>query len=205
MKRKLILVAAMLASLAVAPSAASAHDHMHHDAQIDAPAAHSDHSIYNLESNWTTQDGASAPLASLQGRPVVAAMGYTTCKDICPAIVADMMWIEKHLPPGAPGRVKFAFFSIDSAGDTPARLKAYADDHGFDPQGWTLFHRDEDAVRELAAALGVGYRPDGKGGFDHAAVISLLDANGEIVFQQRGVRASSEELLAKISGVLTRN
>ena len=40
-------------------------------------------------------------------------------------------------------------------------------------------------MRELAAALDVPYRPDDQGGFDHAAVLSLLDANGEIVFQQR--------------------
>ena len=57
-------------------------------------------------------------------------------------------------------------------------------------------------MRELAAALGVGYRPDGLGGFDRAAVISLLDANGEVVFQQRGVKANSEELLDKLKELL---
>ena len=61
---------------------------------------------------------------------------------------------------------------------------------------------DDDAVRELAAALGVGYRPDGPGGFDHTAVISLLDDKGDIVFQQRGTQASSDELLAKVSGII---
>jgi len=203
MNRRFSAVAAVLSAFLLGPS--FAHDHMHPDAQIEAPAAHSDRSIYNLESKWTTQDGATVALDALKGQPVVAAMGYTTCKDICPAIVADMMWIEKRLPLGATARVRFAFFSIDSAGDTPPRLKAYADEHGFDPAKWTLFHGDEDAVRELAAALGVGYRPDGKGGFDHVAVISLLDSNGEIIFQQRGVKASSEELLAKLSGMLAKN
>jgi hypothetical protein len=41
-------------------------------------------------------------------------------------------------------------------------------------------------VGELAAALGVGYRPDGQGGLDHAAVISLLDAKREIVLHYSG-------------------
>ena len=98
----------------------------------------------------------------------------------------------------------FAFFSFDSAVDTPARLKAYADEHGLDPGRWTLYHGDEDAVRELAAALGVAYRPDGQGGFDHAAVISLIDAKGEIVFQQRGTQASSDDLLARLNTLLGR-
>ena len=57
-------------------------------------------------------------------------------------------------------------------------------------------------MRDLAAALGVAYRPDGQGGFDHAAVISLIDEKGEIVFQQRGTQASSDELLAALNNLL---
>ena len=41
-----------------------------------------------------------------------------------------------------------------------------------------------------------------QGGFDHAAVISLIDEKGEIVFQQRGTQASSDELLAKLKTLL---
>ena len=130
-------------------------------------------------------------------------MGYTTCKDMCPAIIADMMWIEKHLPDGARGKVRFAFFSIDSANDTPSKLKAYAEDHGFD-SSWTLYHGDEDSVRELAAALAIGFKPDGQGGFDHAAVLTLVDSKGEVVFQQRGLKASSEELLDKLKMLITK-
>ena len=197
------LVAAVLAVLALrSPAVSMAHDPASHDAAMEAPGQPSSASIYNLDEPWTTQEGVSSPLAALRGKPVVAAMGYTTCKDMCPAIVADMMWIEKHLPHGAAGRVRFAFFCIDSEADTPAKLKAYADAHGLDPARWTLLSGDDDAVRELAAALGVGYRPDGQGGFDHAAVISLIDEKGEIVVQQRGTQASSDELLAALNSLL---
>ena len=160
-------------------------------------------SLYDLESKWTNQDGASVALASLAGKPVVLAMGYTTCKAICPAIVANMMWIEKHLPSDAAERVRFAFFSFDSGADTPIRLRLYADGHGLDLARWTLLTGDDDAVRELAAALDVPFRPNDENGFDHAAVISLLDAKGEIVLQQRGAQASSDELLAKLSGLIS--
>ncbi len=192
--------AAAAAVLAFGAAPARPHDMAH--MTMDAPAEPTSASLYNLESTWTNQGGESVSLGALGGKPVVAAMGYTSCKDMCPAIVANMMWIEKHLPSGAAGRVTFAFFSIDSAVDTPARLKAYADEHGLDPDLWTLYHGDDDAVRELAAALGVGYRPDGQGGFDHAAVISLIDQKGEIVVQQRGTQASSDELLAALSALL---
>jgi protein SCO1 len=159
-------------------------------------------SLYNLDSKWVTQDGGRIALSSLGGKPLIAAMGYTYCKAICPAIVADMMWIDKHLPSGAANRVQFAFISFDSIGEAPERLKLYAEGHGLDMSRWVLLSGDDDAVRELAAALGVSYRPDGQGGFDHAAVISLLDAKGEIVFQQRGAQASPDELLAKLTSLI---
>jgi protein SCO1/2 len=168
------------------------------------PAAPSGASLYNLDGKWTTQDGASLSLAAFAGKPVVAAMGYTTCKDICPAIVADMMWIEKRLRPDAANRVQFAFFSFDSEADTPESLKLYAQSHGLDLSRWTLLRADGDAVRELAAALAVPYRPNDQKGFDHAAVITLLNDKGEIVVQQRGVQAASDELLARLSALLAK-
>ncbi|RBP10550.1 protein SCO1/2 [Roseiarcus fermentans] len=161
-------------------------------------------SLYNLESRWTDQDGGSVALDAFAGAPVVVAMGYTTCRDICPAIVADMMWVERHLPPGATSRVRFAFFSFDSEADTPERLKLYAESHGLDPRRWTLLRADDSAARELAAALDVPWRPNDRNGFDHAAVLTLLDGKGEIAFQQRGTQASSDELLGRLKGLIAK-
>ncbi len=168
-----------------------------------APISPSGASLYNLESKWTTQSGATVALGAFAGRPAIVAMGYTTCKDICPAIVADMMWVEKHLPPGSAEKVRFAFFSFDSEADTPERLTLYAESHGLDLSRWTLMRADEDTVRELAAALDVPFRPNDQNGFDHAAVISLLNDRGEIVFQQLGTQASSEALLAELVKLLS--
>ena len=193
--RSIIAAAALVALMGWTPAARA-----QHDAGAPLPGV----SLYNLDETWVNQDGKRAPLSSLRGKLVVAAMGYTTCKDMCPAIVADMMWIDKHLPPGTASRAKFVFFTFDSVADTPERLRLYADGHGLDLSRWMLLGADDDAVRELAAALDVFYRANGAGGFDHTAVISLLDAKGEIVFQQRGTQASSEELLARLKTLLGR-
>ena len=109
---------------------------------------------------------------------------------------------EASAPGRAAAHVRFAFFSFDSEADTPERLRLYADSHGLDLGRWTLLRGDDDAVRELSAALDVPFRPNDQNGFEHAAVISLLDAKGEIVFQQRGAQASSDELLATLRGLL---
>jgi protein SCO1/2 len=179
-----------------------ARDHVYHSMEMDAATPIPGKSIYNLEDPWTNQDGVSAPLSSLRGKPVIAAMGYTVCKDVCPAIVADMLWIEKHLKPESIKRVRFVFFSFDSKVDTPDRLSLYAQGHGLDSERWTLFNGDENAVRQLAAALNVRYRADGQGGFDHSAVISLLDTDGNIALQQIGAQANSKEFLEALEGML---
>jgi len=203
----LVLAAAFVL---VASVGAGAHDHEHmshdqmsHDHAMPMEAAKplSGTSIYNLESQWTDQDGNAVTLASLRGAPVVMAMAYTSCKDICPMIVANMTAIEDQAKEQSVGNVRFAFFSLDPAVDTPERLKAYAKERGLDPAHWTLFHGDDKAVRALAAVLGVRYRRDAGGGFDHSAIISLVDADGNIVFQQPDAQVNAADVVKKIAAL----
>jgi protein SCO1/2 len=175
----MLFAVAGIIGLAFGSAAPRAHAHARHEMTMEAGGpTHA--SLYDLDSKWTTQDGGSVALGSFVGKPLVAAMRYTTCKEICPAAIADMMWIDRHLPPGAAGPGEIRLLQLDSAADTPERLKLDADGHGLDLSRWTPLRADDDAARELAAALGVGYRPDGQGGFDRAVVISLLDERGEM-------------------------
>jgi protein SCO1/2 len=160
-------------------------------------------SLYSLGSLWTTQDGANVRLGSFAGRPVIAAMDSTICRGNGPAIVAEMTWVEKHLPPEEAGLVRFAIFSFDGEADTPERLRLYAESHDLDLDRWTLLRADDDAVRELAAALDDRFRRDEVDGFAHAPVISLIDEKGEIVFQQRERQESPEALLEKLKTLLS--
>jgi protein SCO1 len=179
---------------------ARAHDHAHM-MQMQAAQPLTGASIYNLSSRWTDQDGKTVELKSLQGKPVVIAMAYTSCKDICPLIVANMVAIENAAKAKNLTNIRFAFFSLDPAVDTPARLKAYGEERGLDPAQWSLYHGDDKAVRDLAAALGVRYRRDDKGGIDHSAAISLLDDKGEIAFQKLDTKLDADEFVAKIEAL----
>ncbi len=179
---------------------ARAHDHAHM-MQMEAAQPLTGESLYNLSSPWTDQDGKTIELKSLRGKPVVIAMAYTSCKDICPLIVANMVAIENAAKAKNLTDVRFAFFSLDPSVDTSARLKAYAEQRGLDPANWSLYHGDDKAVRDLAAALGVRFRRDDKGGIDHSAAISLLVDKGEIVFQKLDTKLDAEEFVAKIEAL----
>jgi protein SCO1/2 len=198
MRTTTTLLGFALGLVLTAPLSVSAHDHEHTAHAMQAAKPLSGTSVYNLTSAWTNQEGKSVKLASLRGEPIVITMAYTTCKDICPMIVADMVAIEDQVRKNSPAKIHFAFFSIDSANDTPERLKAYAGDHGLDLANWTLYHGDDKAVRALAAALGVRYRRDSSGGFDHSAIISLLDEDGNIVFQKPDAQIDTSEMVGKI-------
>lgn len=155
-------------------------------------------SIYNITSPWTTQNGNTVHLDSLRGRPVVLAMIYLNCPDVCPLIAENMEQIEADLPKSLATRVAFALFTFDPARDSPDRLKTYARARHLDAKAWTLFQSDDMATRELAAALDVTYRRKDDGSFDHSIVIALLDANGVMVHRQLGLSRDTRTFVAKI-------
>ena len=161
-------------------------------------------SIYNLKTKWTSIEGASVSLSSLRGRPVVAAMGYTSCESACPVIVEDMKRIETSLPKKDQAAVTFVFFSFDSARDTPARLKDFSAIHKLDLTRWQLFQGTPQSVRALAAVLGISFKKDADGNFDHANVISLIDSDGVVKHQQTGLKQDPKDFQAKLIELLSK-
>lgn len=159
-------------------------------------ATNPEESIYNLPSTWQDQDSHSLKLDSLKGRAVVLAMAYTGCKASCPLIVEDMKKIERALPEKT--ETQFVIVSFDSKRDTPTHLKMFANIHKLDKKHWVLLHGSESSVRDLAAVLGVRYRKDANGEFDHSNLISLLDTKGIIKFQQSGLQQKPETFLEKL-------
>lgn len=184
---------ALALALAVLPGSTQAADsppHAHGAAEPldrDRPAPLSGQSIYQVRSAWTDTDGKSVELRSLRGKPVALAMVYTSCTTACPLILADLKRIEATLSAEARGRAWFALFSFDSERDRPEVLKKFAAVHDLDPSRWRLHHGNRTAVRELAMALGIRYKRDARGNFDHGNVISILDSEGVIRRQHVGL------------------
>ena len=53
--------------------------------------------------------------------------------------------------------------------------------HALSAESWTLLHGEPDDVLELAALLGLKFKEDANGQFAHSNVITILNAQGEIV------------------------
>ncbi len=154
-------------------------------------------SIFNLKSKWTSQSGQLASIEDFGGKPFIVAMIYTSCDQACPLIIEDLRKIENALSKKTSARIPFLLFSFDTLKDTSIKLKAFAQSRKLDLHHWTLFNGNKNAVRELAAVLGIRYKKNANGDFDHSNVITLIDAEGLISTQQIGLNQDPQPLADK--------
>jgi len=157
--------------------------------ELPVGAPLSDRSIYQLETKWTSDVGRIVTLGVLRGHLQVVAMFFTTCEASCPVIVDDMKHLQQALPDPLRDKVDFLLVSFDSERDTPEVLRAYRQKMRLPMEHWTLLRGGADDVRELAAILGVNFQKDARGQFMHSNVITVLNREGEVVWQQTGVRS----------------
>ncbi len=148
-------------------------------------------SIYQNDTDWTTDAGRKIKLGALSGKPQVIVMFFAHCQSACPLLVSDMKKIEAALPKSLRDHVGFTLVSFDTVRDNAAALKDYRKLRGLGNH-WTLLTGNPGAVMELAALLGVRYQQTDTGGFMHSNLITVLNANGEIVYQQAGLNQDVE-------------
>ena len=145
--------------------------------------------LYKLDDIWTSDVGREVKLDVLRGHPQVLALFFSNCEHSCPLIVEDMKTIEKALPSEVRNKVDFLLVSIDPERDTQEMLRAYRAKHQLGTEHWTLLRGNSDSVKRLAEIVGFQYYPGSEKQYAHSLVITILDRNGEIVFQQAGVGA----------------
>jgi len=132
----------------------------------------------------TDQDGHEMTETSLRGKWTFAAIGYTTCPDVCPLTMATFVALKRDISTGRSGAAsQFLFISVDPRRDTPKGLGQYV--HHFDPE--FLGATGPDAVLEsLTRDLGALYArvddPNSALGYtvDHSASIYLIDPQARL-------------------------
>lgn len=154
-------------------------------------------SIYQLSSDWHTQNNDTIQLSQFQGKIPLVTMVFTNCGFACPRIVADLKIIEEQLPDDKEGEVLFVLVSFDTERDHPAELLDFANEMKLD-ENWILLHGGEEEVRELSMVLDVQYKKQPDGNFAHSNNIILLDKKGVIVTQIEGLRTNSNPIIEQI-------
>ena len=158
----------------------------------------SEESIFNLTSDWHTEEGNKIQLEDLKGKTLVIVMIYTSCKAACPRLVADMRHIEAKIPVEHIKNVQFALISIDPNTDTPERLKAFATENAMDGEQWTFLQGTDSGVREFANVLSVKYKEISPIDFSHSNIISVFNSGGELKHQQEGLGVDNKETIDAI-------
>ena len=156
-------------------------------AKVEPAAAFSDKSLFQTESKWRTDTGKQIKLADLKGRPQVVVMFFANCQYACPILVHDLQKIEAALKPELRSRVGFTLVTIDPSRDTPAALASFRAARVLPLETWTLLQGESDDILELAALLGVKYKEEANGQFAHSNIITVLNADGEVVHQLVGL------------------
>jgi len=160
-----------------------------------------DESLFNLTSEWKTQDNKSIQIQSFQGKVIIAAMVFTHCEGACPRIVSDIQRIEKEFTADELKNIHFLLISMDPERDTPERCREFAKEYQLN-SNWTLISSSEDATTEMANVLNVKVKKLSSGGFDHSNTIHIINPQGVIVYQQNGLEQEPEGSIASIRDLL---
>ncbi|MCW5909133.1 MAG: SCO family protein [Chitinophagales bacterium] len=170
----------------------------HTKKEFKLPDVLPENSIYNLTSEWKTQEGETVQLKNFGGKINVAAMIFTACRSACPRITADLQRIDAGLKNKHKSDVRFLLISMDPERDTPEKLKKFALDHKLDLSRWTLLTGNADDVMEIANVLDVRFKASKENGIDHSNIIHVIDPSGVIVHQQVGLAIEPDETLRAI-------
>lgn len=151
----------------------------HAEHQMSAGQA-SGASLYQFHDMFTDQNGKQMMLHQMEGKYVVVAMSYATCTAICPRIAAEMLRLEKNLSSSQRANTRFVMISLTHERDNPAALQKFISKMRL-TDSFTLLTGKPDAIREVAAALGVNYKKLDDGEYSHSSLFYSA-------FAQRGNR-----------------
>lgn len=134
----------------------------------------------------TDQEGEAFGTEQMQGDVWVVGFFFTSCRTVCPRILAAMSSLqEKYVTFGHD--VRLLAVTVDPSTDTPQILAAKAAEVGAEPGVWTFVTGDEPQIRALveggfATAVGEREIDGGTGLVDiaHTEKLVLVDWLGQI-------------------------
>ena len=128
---------------------------------LAAPLLHAQDEIERAREYFTNlelidQDGRTVRFFDdvLRDHVVVIDFIFTNCEGACPLMTQKLTVVRDQLVNRFDDPVRFVSLSIDPLRDSPAALKAFADKHGADHDGWVWLTGDPSHLQEVIRRLG---------------------------------------------------
>lgn len=175
------------------------HSHQHHNqSEMAAAEPLDDHSVYQLDREWTDHRGEDLQLDRFLGKPVILVMFYGSCREVCPILIQDSWRLYREVDERVRDSVSVVAVTFDTERDTPEVLMEYAEKERLNLSNWYFVTSTPRAVRELATVLGVQYRKRSDGMYDHSNLVAVLDQRGVVATRIEGLGRPVEEAAGEI-------
>jgi len=181
------------------------HQHDHKQETLKVDDIQSDFSLYHLDSEFITHRGEGVKLSEFSGEPVIVVMFYGNCTQVCPILIQDSWRLYSSLSGTAKTAVNVLAVSFDTENDSPEVLAEYAKDEQLNISGWHFVTGKDADIRMLAMMLGVKYQKDSSGNFAHSNLITVLDAEGNVVNRVEGLNQPMDEAASVIETISQRS
>lgn len=132
----------------------------------------------------------------VRGRTVAVNFIFTTCTTICPPLTANFARVQKTLLERGKTEVRFISVSVDPEGDTPEKMKSYAEMFHAQP-GWTFVTGRRSDLEQIWRAFSVNATVKQ----DHPATVAIGNDAAHTWTYASGL-ASATKLTAAVESVL---
>lgn len=158
--------------------------------------------------NFVDQNGESITQENLQGQIYVAGFFFSTCPGICPAVRSKLKSVQNAFIDDP--NIKIVQHSIRPTNDTPAVLRAYAQENGIISDKWYLLTGDKDKIYSLAKSAYFASEDLGNiqntNDFLHTESLLLIDEKRHIRGIYNGLNAASvNDLITDIKTLRAQN
>ncbi len=155
--------------------------------------------IFDLPGQWRDDSGAHLKLSELRGSPAVLSFVYLDCAVTCPRIMHDL----KRVDAATNGRSRFVLFLFDDRERSVADMRAFRKRYGIAGDNWKVLWGPPDKLKTVADVFELVYT-QGRGRFEyeHTNFYAVVNSQGRVRREIRGLVASTEEITRYLRAVL---
>ena len=129
------------------------------------------------------QTGRMVQLAQFRGKPVLVTFAYAHCETVCPAVVMDLIDVQRRLGAKAP---EIVIITLDPQRDTPSRLPSIAKEWTLGANAHVLSGTIDEVDFVLNAWRVPRVRNAATGDYSHPTMVYVIAPDGRITYVTPG-------------------